>query len=70
MILQCQTCGKVRKFGDWVDVPAGLGEVMKEVKVIKTLCPQCQGGVVTAQSLGRVVLERVRNGAVNTVSFG
>ena len=67
VILQCCACSKVRKFGEWVDVPAGLGEVIQEVKVIKTHCPQCHGDLLSIPSLGQVVLKRVRTGVVNRV---
>lgn len=70
MILQCQTCSRVRKFGDWVDVPEGLGEVLKDVKVVKTLCPRCHGSVLSVPSLDRATLKRVGSGVVDTVLLG
>lgn len=64
MILQCCACSRVRKFGEWVDVPLGLGEMIKEVKVVKTHCPQCQGSVLPIPSLSQMALKRV--GAYST----
>ncbi len=70
MILQCQACSKVKKFGNWVDVPEELIGIIKDVKVIKMLCPQCQGNVLFMPSLDKVVLKGVGTDAVNTVSLG
>ncbi|MEE9584181.1 MAG: hypothetical protein V3W51_01765 [Candidatus Brocadiales bacterium] len=70
MILQCQACSKVKKFGNWVDVPEELIGIIKDIKVIKMLCPQCQGNVLFMPSLDKVVLKGVGTDAVNTVSLG
>ncbi len=70
MILQCQACSKVKKFGNWVDVPEELIGIIKDIKVIKMLCPQCQGNVLFMPSLDKVVLKEVGTDAVNTVSLG
>ncbi|MFQ5862694.1 MAG: hypothetical protein ACE5IC_06185 [Candidatus Brocadiales bacterium] len=71
MILQCQACSKVKKFGEWVEVPEDLSGIIKDIKVIKMLCPQCQGNVSSVPSLVEVVLKRERVGtdAVDTVSL-
>ncbi len=71
MVLQCQACNKVKKFGKWIEVPESLGEILNDIKVIKMLCPQCQGNVLYAPSLEEVVLREERTGAgmVNTVSL-
>ncbi len=70
MILQCQACSKVKKFGNWVDVPEELIGIIKDIKVIKMLCPQCQGNVLFMPSLDKAVLKGVGTDAVNTVSLG
>ena len=70
MILQCQGCSKVKKFGSWVDVPEVLGEIIKDVKVIKMLCPECQGNVLSVPSSDKATLKEVDTGMVNTVSLG
>lgn len=56
MILQCQKCGKVKKFGEWIELSDSLNEMIKDVKVIKMPCPRCQGHVLSAPSLGTVLL--------------
>lgn len=43
MILQCQTCSRVKKFGEWVEIPEGLRELIKDLRIIHTLCPRCEG---------------------------
>lgn len=69
MILQCQACNKVKKFGDWIEVPEGLNGIINDIKVIKMLCPQCQGGVLFVPSLEKVVLKQAGTVAVDTVSL-
>ena len=49
MILQCSACEKVKKFGEWVDVPEGLSELVTGdvTVIIKTLCPRCQNKLLS-----------------------
>lgn len=70
MVLQCQACNKVKKFGEWIEVPKDLGEIINDIKVIKMICPQCQGNVLSVPSLEEVMLKRVGTNAVDTVSLG
>lgn len=69
MILQCKACNKVKKFGEWVDVPRDLGEIINDIKVIKMLCPHCQGNALSMPSLEEVVLKRAGTNVVDTVSL-
>jgi hypothetical protein len=46
LILQCQTCSKVKKFEEWVEVTEGLRELIKDLRIIHTLCPRCEGVAV------------------------
>ncbi len=69
MILQCQGCNKVKRFGEWIEVPEELCKIMEDIKVIKMLCPQCQGNVLLMPSLGEAVLKRSGTDVIDTVSF-
>lgn len=70
MILQCQGCSKVKKFGSWIDVPEVLGEIIKDVKVIKMLCPGCQDDGPSMPSSDNLMLKQAELGMVNTVLPG
>lgn len=57
MLLQCQSCSKVKKFGEWIEIPEGLRELMKEIRIIPTLCPHCQGMVVSMTTMETVAVK-------------
>lgn len=58
MILQCQTCSKVKKFGEWIEIPEGLRELIKDLSIIHTFCPRCEGLTVSS-SLEKPVVPTV-----------
>ncbi|MFQ5956162.1 MAG: hypothetical protein ACE5KK_00120 [Candidatus Brocadiales bacterium] len=69
MILKCQACSRIKKFGEWVEIPEELSEIIEYVKVIKMLCPQCQGNVLSMPSADKVVLKRAGTDVVDTISL-
>ncbi len=70
MIIQCRACSKIKKFGEWIEIPEALHEVIKDVNVTThTLCPHCQGNVLSMPSLDKVMVKRVGTKAVDTISL-
>lgn len=43
MLIQCETCGKVKKYGEWIGPDNELKRVLQDIKIIKTECPNCKG---------------------------
>ncbi len=44
MIIQCPACGKIRKFGKWIELPRVLAERMKteNYPVMNETCDNCK----------------------------
>ena len=41
MIIRCPQCGKIKKFGKWIEIPRYLEEDVKKVTVVYRLCNEC-----------------------------
>ncbi len=56
MVLECRLCGKVKKFGEWVETSTEFKELVKEVgvEVAYLMCPQCEGILAVASSERKV----------------
>lgn len=52
MIHQCKRCKKIRRFGEWIEIPADFvgifADLKKAKRVIKTVCPSCANRKDTA----------------------
>ncbi|MGR3309642.1 MAG: hypothetical protein ACUZ77_02605 [Candidatus Brocadiales bacterium] len=50
MIIRCSGCGKVRKFGTWIEVHPVIAEQMKikNVKLHYIFCPKCETTSISA----------------------
>lgn len=70
MLLKCQACNKVKKFGEWVEIPEALNEALKDCDVTtNTLCPHCQGNGVSMSSLEQAVVLKQTTNVVDTISL-
>jgi hypothetical protein len=52
MVLECRLCGRVKKFGEWVEVSVEFRELVKEVgtEVLHIICPRCEEAVLVVAS--------------------
>ncbi|MGR3309639.1 MAG: hypothetical protein ACUZ77_02590 [Candidatus Brocadiales bacterium] len=52
MVIRCSGCGKVRKFGAWIEIHPVLAEQMKkDVEFYCTLCLDCEPTPISANHL-------------------